>query len=385
MARPALGLILCTSLVLIAPGPTAAQAPTAPEKWELEVHGGGWFATNPQGGTVAFPQAGPPLPLATGGTGPRVSSWYFGDGAALLNANLSSAPFRSSLSPLDDVLRLPLAQARHHVDVGFRVSRRITPRVAADVTVDYSPGGARMTAATATAIGQTFQSFSWTMLETLNRATDGGTDFVNDMLIEFGGGGELLTTGALRVALATAGRTTFFVSGGAGVRSRRGILPHVAMVSNYQNLSGFPSGHYEINETDRLSMRAAGPTHVPVGVFGGGIDIQPGLELWRGVARNTSHWGIRVEARAHVGRSRIDTFVDARPSVTVSSEAADANTPTQRVIVIGTSPAMQFTTNARLTGFESSLTGPAVENFRVFNATGWPMRITVTTGLFVRF
>ena len=69
-------------------GPGIAAAQPAPErKWEVEVHGGGIRSTTPTDGTGALPAPGPTIPstFVGGGATRAVSSWYFGDGAALLN------------------------------------------------------------------------------------------------------------------------------------------------------------------------------------------------------------------------------------------------------------------------------------------------------------
>src|SRR5215831_17625937 len=77
-------------------------------KWEVEVHGGGAFGSNPTDGTGSLPPAGSTFVTSSLNSSRRASSWYFGDGAMLMNAinasfaGLLGAPGR--ITPLDPVL-----------------------------------------------------------------------------------------------------------------------------------------------------------------------------------------------------------------------------------------------------------------------------------------
>src|SRR5580692_6056759 len=76
-------------------GAAAGQSTVPAHKWEIELHGGGMLATAPGDGTGALPGPGPaittPFTIPAGvSTGRVVSSWYFGDGASLLNQAASS-------------------------------------------------------------------------------------------------------------------------------------------------------------------------------------------------------------------------------------------------------------------------------------------------------
>ena len=100
-------VLVCVLLVL----PVAALAQT--RQWEIEVHAGGSLTSNPSGGTSTSPPPGTALlsPIPTRPTR-RISSWYYGDGAALLNGVADGLQvFRSfpdRMTPLDSVLANPL-------------------------------------------------------------------------------------------------------------------------------------------------------------------------------------------------------------------------------------------------------------------------------------
>ena len=53
--------------------------------------------------------------------------------------------------------------------------------------------------------------------------------------------------------------------------------------------------------------------------------------------------------------------------------------------MIGASPSAQFSNDPPVTGFDSSLSGQPLTNFRVFEGSGIRTRVALTTGIFVRF
>src|SRR5688572_3578875 len=79
-------MISCAGLLVLQAAPASAQ--NAP-KWEIEFHAGGLVTNNPTDGTTALPPAGAAFTTAGARPSRRVSSWYFGDGAALLNEVLA--------------------------------------------------------------------------------------------------------------------------------------------------------------------------------------------------------------------------------------------------------------------------------------------------------
>jgi hypothetical protein len=79
------------ALWFVAPGaiivPAGAQTSDG-RKWDVEIHGGGSWPTNPAGGTTNLPGPGEVFTTVPGVTtlspppSRRESSWYFGDGAS---------------------------------------------------------------------------------------------------------------------------------------------------------------------------------------------------------------------------------------------------------------------------------------------------------------
>src|SRR5687768_2492982 len=107
--------------------PSSYPAAAANQGWEIDIHGGAMFATNPTDGRIAIPPPGtvipPPVP---GGLMVRpVPSWYFGDGALQLNQAPPSLRLGALMVPLDGVLQSRFVERRSGGSFGVRVSRAI--------------------------------------------------------------------------------------------------------------------------------------------------------------------------------------------------------------------------------------------------------------------
>src|SRR5207249_982595 len=79
-------------------------------------------------------------------TSRRTSSWYFGDGAVLLNQVNAALGLSPRITPLDPVLKSSLADRQQGGSFGFRVSRTLSDRFSAEFGVDYALGRLTMSA-----------------------------------------------------------------------------------------------------------------------------------------------------------------------------------------------------------------------------------------------
>jgi hypothetical protein len=165
-------LVVCLAPPAVVASPAAAQTADS-GKWEIEFHSGGMLPTNPTAGTVSLPGPGEVFTTATNlpGEGLRVSSsrressWYFGDGAILFN-QVASAPVAGGvaespgrITTLDPVLGRSLGERRRGGSIGARVSRVLTPRLSAELSVDYSLARLQITQVNSDAIEATRASF----------------------------------------------------------------------------------------------------------------------------------------------------------------------------------------------------------------------------------
>jgi len=356
--RVAAGYV-CAAAVLAAAPPAAAQ-PAAGDKWLIEIHGGGLWPSGPTGGdAAAFPAATTFTTLA-GSQSRRVSSWFFGDGATLLNSVNGVLAPSALLTPLDKVLGASAATHDSGPDVGLRVARRFGSRYSAELSVDYARTPLKFTQKALDGIDASRASFASAFAGLFRSGPSQTPNASATADIKNGSGHELLTTGVLTADLITHGRFIPFVLGGAGVASSRGPKPSASLVGNY-SLSIF--GIIPINETDRVTLRVADRARSAVGVFGGGFRYAA-----------SPRWGVRVDARATVGGGKTNVFVDASPSVAPGSPAILLISPTNPSAVFSTTPISP-----------SSLSGPAISGLRTFTTSGTSIRTNIVAGVYLRF
>ena len=179
----------------------AQQSPASEErKWEIDVHAGGVRVGKPGDATTAMPAAGEPFTTANGRPSRYVSSWYFGDGAALRNQNAAAftpTPINARIVPLDSVLTGVAARPSSGGSYGLRVGRRLSSRVTAEFNADYGPFRLEWLDSALTEFEASRASFAnvWN--------GDFGTGaFLNPVVtslseIDEGGGGQVATTGTV--------------------------------------------------------------------------------------------------------------------------------------------------------------------------------------------
>jgi hypothetical protein len=132
--------------------------------------------------------------------------------------------------PLDPVLAGPLGEHRGGGSVGVRVSRVLTPRVTAELSVDYGFATLRITPANGEAIETTRASFiqAWrgVILFNRNRVLNSLTSTAT---LADGSARQLFTSGAVNINLTTSGALIPYVTVGAGVASMTGDLPSATL------------------------------------------------------------------------------------------------------------------------------------------------------------
>lgn len=89
-------------------------------------------------GTATLPAAGTPFTSVTGVPSRRESSWFFGDGAVLLNQVNAARGASARITALDPVLTTAVVGRQNAGSFGFRISRHINPRYTAEFAMDYS-------------------------------------------------------------------------------------------------------------------------------------------------------------------------------------------------------------------------------------------------------
>lgn len=372
-----MGALTLFSIASAAVVPAKAQS-NDERKWEFEVRAGGVWPTNPADGTTSLPGPGQVFTTATGATplpsSRRESSWYFGDGAILFNQAVSAlAMLPGRIATLDPVLARPLGARKPGPSVGISVSRALTRRLGAELSLDYRRAPSHITESNSNAIEATRASFvpafEGMIRFNRNRVLNSVT---STAALEDGHGRQLAATGALIVNLRTAGDVIPYAAIGAGLISTGGAMPSTTLRGNYQFVLG---GGAPINETDIVRVTAARDDRTWAGIFGGGLKYHV-----------SPRWGIRLDARVGVSKNVGNTLLDAAPSVTLGLQPAGHG-------ALGAEPSIQFSNNSSdpvtslgVTAIAAStLTGPAITGFRTFSSSGIVSHTNLLIGAFWRF
>jgi hypothetical protein len=299
-----------------------------------------------------------------------VSSWYFGDGASLLNQAASSIRLGGHITPLDPVLQSPFVRRESGGDLGLRVGRVLTGRLTAEVSFDYSLGMLALTSASVAGLEASRTGFVAAWNAVLAFPSRGTQTVSSVATISDRRGRQMVTAGTMIINLMPPARLTPYVALGAGMISNRNTPPSAVLVGDYQfslvlvlppNVPG-PVALPRFHETDTVTVRSSVGS-AATWIVGGGLKYAL-----------TDRWGVRVDVRDHVNGNTISTLVDATP--------ASTDLLPRSLLVLGTNPRLQFSTQP---GVPSSLSGAPISGFKTFTGTGIEHHVDVTAGLFWRF
>ena len=361
-----LALFVATSLVFAAPAAGQSSAGSS-SKWQVEIHGGGLAgAASPAGTGISQFPVGPAIVTGGGGRGGNtssraVSSWFFGDGATLMNDVNAGFGVTARIAPLDEALRRGIVGPRAGGVMGVRVSRQLSSRMAAEIGINYTPSAMRLTDEGRTAIAATQASFvpAWNAL--LATGNTSARVVTSGLETDDGGARQTQVTGALRFELRNRGSARPYVTAGGGAILTSGTPPEAVLTGHY---SFDFAGSFPMDETDVVRIRAAPRETTWVGLVGGGVTID-----------TSPRRGWRIDARLLIGRHSPDTVVDAAPTVRVLTPAFS--------ILTGGNPSIQFSNNPSI-GRQSSLSGQT-DGLRTFTGDGVRARAHLSVGYFFRF
>ena len=331
--------------------------------WGIEFYGGPSWPQVHLTGTGVLP-AQQFFFTRFGETGRRVPSWYFGDGAALLNTVLTDAGLGLRLASLDSVLTSAIGDHRGAGTAGVRLSRSINTRIEAEFAFDYTRGTTGITSTTQQRIEASRTSFLSVFTAVLGGSDAFGVSSIAPVP-------DPQTTHHMRITAAAnvtmfqvSKKTRAYVTLGAGLQTRAASTLTATLVGHYQF---FPADFAPFSETDSVLVRYTEEDGRFVGVLGGGAKHFM-----------TRRAGVRLDVRAYLSANRASTVVDATPTVAVVPFRQSASTST------ATNPNIQFSNNEAATGEPSTLSGKTL-GFQTFSATGVRREVAVTLGVFWRF
>jgi len=370
MLRRALPSVAAIALMLAAPAEAQTTSPapasqrpvsttTAP-RWEIEGYGGLALGSFSAGGSNALPPPGNAI-LTASFLFPShlTSSWFFGDGASMLNNASAQLDLTSAISPLDNALRSGglSAQQPHG---GLRLRRTLNSRYAAEFSFDIGRSPRNLSGELTDAIAAARDSFESTFSALLASGPFTGVAVNATDASSQGSGVAFSFTGGLNISFRQRRGFVPYATIGAGVITHPDQLPSAALEGNYRAsvLNNVP-----IDETDRVTVRVGNPSSTsPLVVFGGGIRRDRG-----------DRWGWRLDGRVFA-TSGTRVLLDATPLVVSGTPAG--------FIESLTNPNLQFS-NSASTGRISTLGGP-LSNFEAFHGSV-NMSVAVTVGVFKRF
>ncbi len=347
--------------------PVFAQIITGPKadpKWTAEAHVGVLRGPAPTGGAAGRFPPGTTFATEPGFPSRTNSSWYFGDGAALFNEvnaqfgsrfNIRFPPF----VPLDSMLNAAAMGRQGGRSWGFRIARRIRPRLGAEFSVDRSQVRLRLTDSARNAIEATRTSFERAFSGLIGTIPQMGLRVTSTADIDEAAAHQTAFTGVLTIELTKHGRIATHVLAGAGRVLNRADPLEARVRGNYQFrfFDTFP-----VNETDTVTIRFTERDAATVGVFGGGVTADVG-----------ERHGVRADVRVFAGSNGSGTFVDASPSVQRLAPFV--------ALPSNTNPSLQFSTT---TTDRSSLNG-STAGLRTFTGSGLDLRIVLSVGYYLRF
>jgi opacity protein-like surface antigen len=360
-ARKLFGLAVL-EISLVAAGEMRAAAQVRSGAWEIDFHVGGISeGSAPSGTAIASFPVGDPIATPNGVTSRAVSSWYFGDGAELLNSVNRQHSTPQMVATLDPTLRSAAAGSSGGVTFGVRVSRRFKPRLSAEFAIDFGATPVDFTDEAREAIDAAATSFISAWDGFLDDSSATNRDVTADATVTDSTGGQTFVTGLVRYDLRADTRLTPYVTAGVGGVFGRGDAPAAALTGRYQ----FNFGPAPYSETDRVAIHVVPDDSGFATVFGGGVDYA--------VSRNRA---LRVDVRVVVASVSSAVFIDAEPEAAINSPAAAIST--------FTNPSIQFA-NSPFTPRRTSLSGPPIAGLETFSASSTSVRLNLSVGYVFRF
>lgn len=293
----------------------------------------------------------------------QVPSWFFGDGAKLLNDVNSAFDVAARITPLDAALTSLGIEGGGSGLLGVRVAREMRPRLAVEAGLELVMGSASLSEELRDAAERARSSFE-TAFAGLFASGPFDSVVVDTNTTEGGGAGnEVALTGGLTYTFPAFGGVVPYATAGGGLMLAAGSGPSVAIEGRYRAVAVTDQEVFPIDETDRATVRLGRRT-VPIVLLGGGFkrDI-------------SGQWGLRVDGRVYLGGQTASLLLDAAPSVA-------SGTPPGSIESLSY-PNIQFS-NSSSTGRQSTLSG-SLDGFETFAPEGIRARVILTIGLTRRF
>lgn len=361
-------ILIALLLAGLFPAWAEAQAVAPESKWTFELFGGSYATESASGGgSPGSLPAGATFALASGRPSRAVSSWYFGDGAVLLNQVLtqfagSTGTSFPRLSPIESVFQTSQPLRRNGGGAfGARLGRELTSRIAIEVSVERSLTSLDLDEATRAGLKTTSDTFNESFRALLNTSPVTNLAVSSTLDAPTVSNSQTRMAATLRWSIVNGRRFELHLLGGGGIARNSGDSSAATLTGKY---SFRYFGTAPMEETDSVTVRIAQPKQGAIGVVGGGA-------IYNFSARSA----LRVDFRLQSNSNKVEAILSAAPRVAALTPADVLST------AAAISPGLQFSTQA---GVRSSLSGPNA-NVTVFTGSGRSTQASVTVGLVRRF
>lgn len=342
-ASVSVGVLL--SVFLAASADAQQVKPAQKGGWQFDVHGGLLSGSSSVAGTGSLPEPGESFTTTSNLPSRFVPSYYFGDGAALLNTVASSNNMTlARIAPLDGVLTTGAAR-KSGPSYGFRIGHTVTSHALAEFSLDMGQSHVTLTDDTLAAIEASRASFK-AVFDGLLVNQAAGAVTTSSATIQSGGGSQMSMIGSVNINIGTFGRITPFVTAGGGLMLSRGAPTGFTMTGQYifvLNNPGSAANGTVMGDTNGFAVTYGVPSSL-VKLFGGGAQM-----------RLSNHSGIRADVRAYVAGVTIEIVTDnTTPNSSTNGTLTRGSNGPQVQISAGNQPSTLENGGYRFTSFSGS-------------------------------
>src|SRR5688572_5308557 len=223
-------------VIALAAAPAAAQSTLSAKRWQVEGVGGLSLFDLPTDGTATLPPAGAPI-TTTGPTNPsrKVSTWFLGDGALLLNGVNAELLVPSRIAALDNSLATTSLSGANAPAFGLRVRRIVNNRLTLEFSADMMPGSRELSPQLVDAVEAARASFVTAFTGLLATGPFTNVNVSAITAVSNPSSRDLTTTVAAQWMLK-AGSLEPYVALGGGLVHSVGDLPSVTLTGMYRFL-----------------------------------------------------------------------------------------------------------------------------------------------------
>lgn len=339
--------------------------PPTPPKWQLSIRIGGDRLNQPTSGAATLPPQGIPENVAMDVSSRQVPSWFFGDGAALLNAVLTERHVSTPFVPIDSAVTTAGISRSNGPAFGLTLSRAVSQRYRVEVSLDGAQIAPIFTAAALGALETSRASFVSTWQSILKPAAFSQQSVSATNAVEEGSRLEWLVTGAVDITLRSKPHSTWYATLGGGLAADTGRGPTATLSGQYAFQFPFGPTLVPYAQSDTVTIVSA-RSRRPVGLLGGG---------W--THDLTKRLGVQADLRVGLGSNGVKTMVSATPKETL------AFTPIDFILLLSLNPSVVLVSNQRF--LNSTLSGPPLASFTTFSGGGLQVQTQLTAGFFLRF